>query len=398
MLTIQEISANFPSFLGQEVSIRGRIAAVRRMKKSVFADLIWASSKIQCRFEPLASYVPACGDLLEVSGGCVEASSGEPTIDVFEVLVIAKWKAETDYKKVSEGGATSLRAFLPGSYETGFFSQAVRNHIRQFLVSRKYLEVQTPILGKNYNGGRSFPVSSSYLSHRIGFNRTTMEDRMQALIAMGHERIFQIGSVFRSESENTFVEGYESFLSWEDGKQLIKDLLAHTIERLLLDGIGDPNLLTEVIMKKTWREVDFYEIPELKIGSSPETVADTIANTIAEKEGVPTIVNGFPLWSSPLYAPCVDSADRLQRSRIYFPGQKGGLEIGVQENDYERFMERLAKQQEAWKLPCDDERIAESDLATILSGGLPPVFGFGMSPDRIVRIWRKDCTIDPYME
>lgn len=398
MLTIREVSANFSSFLGQGVSVRGRISAVRRMKKSIFVDLIWANSKIQCRFEPGASYAPVCGDLLEVSGICTEASSGEPTVNVSEVSVVSKWRAETDYKKVSEGGASPLRAFLPGSYETGFFSQTVRNHIRQFLVSRKYLEVQTPILGKNYNGGRSFPVSSSYLNHRIGFNRTTMEDRMQALIAMGYERIFQIGSVFRSESENTFVEGYESFLSWEDGKQLIKDLLAHTIERLLHDGIGDPNSLTEAVMKKDWREVDFCEISELNTGSSPETIADTMANAIAEKEGVPTIVNGFPLWSSPLYAPCVDSADRLQRSRIYFPGQKGGLEIGVQENDYERFMERLVTQREAWKLPVDDERITESDLAKILSGGLPPVFGFGMSPDRIVRIWRKDCTIDPYME
>lgn len=398
MLKIWEISANFPSFLGQGVSIRGRIVAVRRMKRSIFADLLWTGSKIQCRFQSIASYAPSCGDLLEVSGICIEASSGEPTIDVSEVSVIAPWKAETDYRKVSEGAAGSLHAFLPGSYERGFFSQAARNHIRQFLISRKYLEVQTPILGKNYNGGKSFPVSSSYLNHRIGFNRTTMEDRMQALISMGYERIFQIGSVFRSESENTFMEGYESFLSWESGKQLIKDLLAYAVEKLLLDGIGVSNLLTEAVISKAWREVDFYEIPELRTGSSPETIADIMANAIAEKQGVPTIVNGFPIWSSPLYALCSDSADRLQRSRIYFPGQKGGLEVGIQENDYDRFMERLAQQREAWQLPDGDERIAESDLAKILSGGLPPVFGFGMSPDRIVRIWRRDCTIDSYIE
>lgn len=92
---------------------------------------------------------------------------------------------------------------------------------------------------------------------------------------------------------------------------MIKDLLAYAIEKLLLDGIGDPNALTEAIMKKTWREVDFYEISELKTGSSPETIADTMANALAEKEDVPTIVNGFPTWSSPLYAPCANSADRL---------------------------------------------------------------------------------------
>jgi lysyl-tRNA synthetase class II len=132
-----------------------------------------------------------------------------------------------------------------------------------------------------------------------------------------------------------------------------------------------------------------------KRGLALEGIADEMANTIAQKQKVPTIVNGFPIWSSPLYAPD-PSSSRLLRGRMYLPGQNGGFEIGTQENDYDRFMARLARQRENWNISQDDSRMGESDLASLISGGLPPMFGFALSPDRIVKIWCEDCTIDPY--
>jgi len=83
---------------------------------------------------------------------------------------------------------------------------------------------------------------------------------------------------------------------------------------------------------------------------------------------------------------------------MYIPSQKGGFEIGIQENDYDNFVRRMAEQRKTWNLSEGDERIGDSDLAKILSGGLPPIFGFGLNPDRIVRIWRQDSNIDPYQE
>lgn len=425
MLSIQEVRMAFASHLGNSVQVRGRIISVRQMRKSVFADLFSNGFKLQCLFQPNSGFTPHNGDLVEVVGNCIYTKAGEPTIDVSNATVIGKWSAEVDYKKVSEGRNGPLFAFLPGAREQFHFSQAVRNHIRYFLTSEEYFEVQTPILGRNYNGGKSFPVASFYLNNRIGFNRTTMEDRMQAIVAMGYERVFQIGSVFRSDKELTFLEGYEAYTDWEDGKRRIKQMLSYVAKKLIGEGIGEPNIVSDSIVACNWLEVDFLTavceltklVPEevlaagngmaqsvrltglVKNGDmSPETVADELANSIAEKTGVPTIINGFPVWSSPLYAVCKSDDRKLVRSRMYIPGQKGGFEIGIQENDYGNFVRRMAEQRKVWGLSEGDERIGDSDLAKTLSGGLPPIFGFGLNPDRIVRMWRQYCTIDPYQE
>lgn len=426
MLSISEIIASFASLLGSNVCSRGRVASVRKMKRSVFVDLFFKNARIQCRFEPKSDFQPHSGDLIEVSGRCVYTKTGEPTIDVLKASFIAKWNGEVDYKKVSEGRSWPLYAFLPETYERIHFSQAVRNFIRQFLTSRGYFEVQTPIAGKNYNGGRSFPVTISYLGNKLGFCRTTMEDRMQALIAIGYDKIFQIGSIFRSEQEHTFLEGYEVFATWENGKEIIKEMLAWVVQKLVFEGIGGLTEVAEHVVRKNWLEVDFFEsscqvfktdfeaisgansqIIESLVHAgvinrddlSLETIADEMANAVAERMGVPTIINGFPVWSSPLYAPFGDSSSpRIQRSRMYLPGQKGGFEIGVQENCYERFVARLEQQRERWNLPESDDRIMVSDLEKVISGGLPPMFGFGLNPDRIVKLWRQDCNIDPYQE
>jgi len=425
MLSIQEVRTAFAFLLGSDVQIKGRIVSVRQMRKSVFADLFLNDSKIQCRFDPNFGFYPHNGDLIEVLGKCFFTNSGEPTIDVSRAVIIAKWSADVDYKKVSEAKTGPLSVFLPEARKRFHFSQSVRNHIRYFLTSEGYFEVQTPIIGRSYNGGRSFPVSSFYLNNRLGFNRTTMEDRMQSLFAMGYEKVFQIGSVFRSDKELTFLEGYEAYIDLEEGKQRIKRMLSHVVNRLVEEGIGESNDFSKSIMACDWLEIDFLAgacdltklSPEeiLAMGNgmtellfrmsmikkediSPENIADELANAVAEKTGVPTIVNGFPVWSSPLYAICANKNRQLVRSRMYIPGQKGGFEIGIQENDYDNFVRRLAEQRNVWKLPVEDERIGNSDLAKIISGGLPPIFGFGLSPDRIVRIWRHDCNIDPYQE
>ncbi len=83
---------------------------------------------------------------------------------------------------------------------------------------------------------------------------------------------------------------------------------------------------------------------------------------------------------------------------MYIPGQKGGFEIGVQENDFNEFFKRLARQRKEWNLPADDVRIQSSDLEEVIAGGTPPMFGFALNPDRIIKIWRNDVSIDPYQE
>ncbi len=423
MLTLEKVKKEFASFLEKRVVVKGRIIATRKMKKTVFADIFSRGFTIQCCFDRSMA-VPANGDLVEITGECFYTRTKEATIKVIEVETISRWQAEVSYKDVEKSNEGPLQAFLPETYKMIHCSQLVRNFMRKFLTENSYFEVQTPILGKKYNGGRSYPVVSSCLGKNMGFNRTTMEDRMQSFIVMGYDKIFEIGSVFRSNKEVTFLEGYETFLSWGKGKELIKEMIAYVTEKIVLSGAGEPNEITDDLSQKKWIEVDFFngfeEIFQEKKSVildvhnaqhffsqkksadgrflSLESGADEIANKIAKELDVPVVVNGFPFWSSPLYAPVDENPSVIQRSKFYFPNQEGGFEIGVQENNYERFMERVLMQKKAWGFEHEEEGAINSPLSDIISGGVPPLFGFGINPDRIAKIWYSACTIDPYKE
>ncbi len=62
-----------------------------------------------------------------------------------------------------------------------------------------------------------------------------MEERMQALVGSGFERIFQIGSVFRSSEELTFVEGYAAHMDWETGQSMIRNMCRYVAKKMVED-------------------------------------------------------------------------------------------------------------------------------------------------------------------
>lgn len=118
-------------------------------------------------------------------------------------------------------------AFSLKIYRRNEVAFLIRKYIRSFFELKDFLEVQTPFLCKKHNGGKSYPVTSAYLNNTIGYNRTTMEERMQLLVGLGFEDIYQIGSVIRSDKEITFLEGYSINLSMEEGEKLIKALCVY---------------------------------------------------------------------------------------------------------------------------------------------------------------------------
>jgi lysyl-tRNA synthetase class II len=423
---IKKIIEKFENFLDCEVRIEGRISSIRRMKNFIFVDLFWKNNKIQLLIMKELGKDLVGGDLLSVKGTCIYTNSMEKSIKVENFKIINKWHAVQGYKTLTfKKKTTPLVAFKEESYERHYIPYAIRNGFRSFLNSKGYLEVQTPVYCKKYNGGRSFPVKSSYLNNHIAFNRGTMEERMQALVGVGFEKIYQLGSVFRSDKEYTFLEGYHRDLNWKDGQNLIRKSLQSVVTQIIECKPHLKNNLTDDIIQNRWIVIDFTEAAVELFGKnildhiddtkklsaylikkkiikndykSTESLADSISNMIADQYNTLTIINGFPMWNSPLYKPYkVGEHECIQRSKFFFPGQAGGFDAGVQENDLFRFQKRLKKQRKNWGLKKTDIRVNDSDLEKVLSGGMPPMFGFGINPDRICRIWDDGFNIDPFL-
>ena len=148
------ILVNFNDLVNREICVRGRITSIRRMKNFVFMDLYQADHKIQVSMETAKSHGQvAAGDFVEICGICAHTKSGEPTINILDIDVLGKWTSTIGYKDIRKIRSGSARAFLPESYGRVFFAQAVRNHIRRFLISQDFIEVHTPLLSSRYNGG-----------------------------------------------------------------------------------------------------------------------------------------------------------------------------------------------------------------------------------------------------
>jgi lysyl-tRNA synthetase class 2 len=424
--SILEVKENFEDFLDREVVLEGRVVGVRKMKSSFFVDLLEKGSIIQLFFESFAEiegeYLNS-GDYISIKGSCFLTRTNEPSIFVENVHIINRWKANVGYKELQYLKENALLSFSRNGYHKHLIPYKLRNYIKDFLRSRSFLEVQTPIYCKNFNGGRSFPVKSFYLNKFVAFNRSTMEERMQSLIGEGFERIFQMGSIFRSEKEMTFLEGYVVYLTWEEGKNLIKKLIQKVIIDLQKDNFLQESPVADYLIKKEWADVGFLDgcwniygeeilnyinnpeyflsflrKKENKNFASLEASADFIAQKIADKYSKPVMVNGFPEWNSPLYLSYRhNNFNLIERTKGFFPGQQGGFDLGVQENDFDKFREKMEEQRKRWGLDENDLRVGDSDLFQVISAGLPRMFGFGINPDRILEFSQKDdCSIDPF--
>lgn len=420
---IKYLLQDFDYFIGKEVFCSGRIYSVRKMKKCTFADIFERGYFIQIQLNKKnIEYNIKAGDLIVFSGVCGLTEKKEQVIDIKEILSINKWETHIPFKHLNNCKYNPLKSFLSNKYRNLYLSNLVRNNLRKFFYQNNFFEVQTPILSSKYNGGRSFPVISSYLNEKIGFNRTTMEERMQALIGTGFENIFQIGSIFRSGEEKTFLEGYTTSLSFAETKKIIREVLSYIVLGMIEQGLDKNNSTAIEIINNNWSEIDFFdgarrllgidekklenfndelieELLKLKMTNkndiSPESLADNIANSIFKKNNKLTIINSFPSWSSPLYKKDSDGF-KLKRCRVYIPGQDGGFEIGVQENNINIFKKNLKNQKKEWKLLGGDERALSSELEDIISAGLPEIVGFALSPDRILKIWINNPDIDSY--
>lgn len=421
------IIRNFDSLLGKSIQITGRVTAVRKLKQSTFFDVDQRGKKLQVRTAANQEDIPA-GSIVSAVGECVFSSGGHRTIDKARVVVVARWEHDSSYNDIQKTQQGPLRTFVRDVYSNIFFAQSARNYMRNFLLSRDFFEIQSPVLTKHYNGGRSIPVSISYFNTQIGYCRTTFEDRMQGYVAVGFERIFQIGSIFRSGKERTLLEGYVVSIGYDDGVQFMKDIMTYTVSELHKLNPKTADIATiDHIISQNWVEVDFLDEAARILGidkehvaaggtallkaarekdlidknATFETIGEKIGFAIARGSGLPIIVNCFPTWSSPLYKQIEsDGVNILLRGRMYFKTQAGlhRLEFGVQENNYQNFAQRNEVQKKSWNLPENDERVRHSDLADVIAGGIPPLFGFAMDPDWLLTIFGARYSMDVYNE
>ena len=200
----------------EQVSLAGRIMAIRKMGKSSFFDIQDGSGKIQLIFtgsilenEAAAELFKDLdiGDFIGISGGLMRTRTGEPTVHVkqFSLLSKALLPLPEKYHGLQDVDSRYRQRYLDlisnrEVKDTFRMRSRIISAIRNYLNSKGFLEVETPVLQPSAGGALARPFITHHYSLDCDFYlRIALELHLKRLIIGGFDKVYELGRIFRNE-------------------------------------------------------------------------------------------------------------------------------------------------------------------------------------------------------
>jgi lysyl-tRNA synthetase class 2 len=431
-----DVVASFEREPGKQVRVAGRVVGgIRRMGRSTFMHLQDGSGRIQAYFKQdvvgleqyaLLELVDA-GDFLGVVGETMRTRTGVVTVQASEFQVLSKalrplpetWHGLQDVETRYRKRYLDLIA-NPEVMEVFRTRGRIVQEVRNFLVERGFLEVETPVLQTVPGGGSAKPFETFYnaLDRTLSL-RIALELYLKRCIVGGIEKVFEIGRNFRNEGislkhnpEFTMLEVYQAYADYEEIMRLTEDLVSTVAQRALgttkVTVKGD----VEVDLAPPWERkplhdaiyeasgVDYDE--HLTAESLARAAADAGLNVqdgwtrgkiidellsvfVEPKITSPVFLVDYPLELSPLAKQRTDRPEIVERFEAFCGGMElanAFSELNDPLDQRERFLEQARQ-----KGTGDDEAMPfDADFLEALEHGMPPTGGMGLGIDRLAMI------------
>ena len=242
-----EIKDNYDNLEGKEVQIAGRMMSKRLMGKASFCNIQDLQGNIQVYVardeigqEPYTAFKKYdVGDIVGVRGTVFKTKTGEISVHAEELTLMTK-SLQILPEKFHGLTNTDLRyrqryvdlIMNQDSKETFIKRSQIIKEIRNFLDSRDFMEVETPMLVSNAGGAAARPFDTHYnaLDEDVKL-RISLELYLKRLIVGGLERVYEIGRVFRNEGvdtrhnpEFTLMELYQAYTDYEGMMELTESM------------------------------------------------------------------------------------------------------------------------------------------------------------------------------
>ena len=250
---------------GPAATVAGRLVAYRSQGKTAFAHVEDETGRLQLYFRQDA--LGAAFDVVRLldlddhvgaSGRLFRTRTGETTLRVESLTLLAKSLRPLPRGKVQQteegtkvyGGLEDPEVRFRQRYADLAVHPEVReifrvrariiSHIRRFLDTRGYLEVETPILQSIYGGAaaRPFVTHHNALDQQL-FLRIADELYLKRLLVGGFERVYEIGHDFRNEGmdrthnpEFTMLELYQAYADYHDMMDLVEELVSGLVQEV----------------------------------------------------------------------------------------------------------------------------------------------------------------------
>ena len=450
-LTYGEHSADSLAEEPVHVRVAGRMMAKRVMGKASFIKLQDRSGQIQVYVQrdklPEGLYQEFktwdVGDILGAAGTLFITRTGELTIQADEIRILTKSLRPLPEKfhGLADQETRYRRRYVDlimneESRQVFELRSRMIAHIRAFLDSQDYLEVETPMMQSLAGGAlaRPFRTHHNALDMEL-FLRIAPELNLKRLVVGGFERVYEINRNFRNEGvstqhnpEFTMLELYRAYADYEDLLIFIESLLGGMAESLLgttvvdyqgeqINFAGPYARLTveEAILKynpdfdaSKLRDSDYLRDYAGKIGvklmdsyGAGKLQIEIFEKTAESKLRQPTFVTAYPAEVSPLARLNDDDPFVTDRFEFFIAGREianGFSELNDPEDQAERFRQQVAN-----RTAGDEEAMGyDADYIRALEYGLPPTAGLGVGIDRLVMLFTnsasiRDVLLFPYM-
>jgi lysyl-tRNA synthetase class 2 len=424
-----------------QVAVAGRLRAKRVMGKASFIKIEDGSGAIQVflqretlgeSYDEFKSW--DVGDVVGAEGILFRTKTGELSVRALRIVLLTKslrplpdkWHGiadtETRYRRryvdliVNEA---SRRVF-----ETR--SRIVR-YLREFLDTRGFLEVETPMLQSIPGGAAARPFRTHHNALDMDmYLRIAPELYLKRLTVGGFERVYEINRNFRNEGlstqhnpEFTMLELYQAYADYGDVMRIVEDIFHGiadtvlgtrtvqyqgreydltggfaklTIEQILLANNPDLDPMSLRDLAYLRRVCEHMKIP-FKSGDGPGKLQIELFERTGEQTLIqPTFAYAYPAEVSPLSRRNDQDPFITDRFEFFIGGREyanGFSELNDSEDQAQRFKEQAER-----KTAGDEEAMYyDADYVRALEYGMPPTGGLGVGIDRLVMFFTDSASI-----
>lgn len=441
----KEIIDNFDEFDGKEVKIAGRIMSKRGHGKVNFMDLQDSVGRIQLfnKVNELGeeNYAKVknmdIGDIVGVEGTIFKTQSGEISIRTKSVVLLSKslqilpekWHGLKDPDLRYRQRYVDL-IMNPEIKDTFIKRSKIISAIREFLDTRGFLEVDTPILNTIAGGANARPFITHHNTLDIDmYLRIANELYLKRLIVGGFDKVYEMGRMFRNEGmdhthnpEYTAIELYQAYADYNDMMNITEQLVAFVCEKVNgstkaqfgeteIDFTPPWRRITMVDAIKEYADINFDEIEtdeqarevakannvEIRDNMSRgEVINECFEHFCEEKLVQPTFVLGHPVEVSPLAKRNPDDERYTHRFEAFVCTKEIANAFSELNNPIDQ-KERFLKQVEARENGDDEAQMMDYDFLNALEVGLPPTGGLGIGVDRLIMMLTNNESIRDIM-
>ena len=432
--TSAEIKADYEKYEDKEVALAGRIMSRRVMGKASFAGLEDGEGRIQLyvRRDEVGEDVYAdfkkwdVGDIIGVKGRVFKTQTGEISIHATSIILLAKslLPLPEKFHGLKDTDTRYRQRYVdlivnPEVKDTFIKRSKILKEIRDYLDSKGFLEVDTPILTPFEIGATARPFMTHHNTLDMDmYLRIETELYLKRLIVGGMNRVYEVGRIFRNEGmdtkhnpEFTTIELYQAYTDYKGMMDLVEELyklLAVKIcgsEKITYQGIeidmGHWERLTMAEAVKKYAGVDYYEWNsdeqaravakekhvEVPADATKGTVLIELFDAYVEDKLIqPTFIYDYPVENSPLAQRKPTEPAFTERFEYFINCTEYGnafSELNDPIDQKERFEYQVAlkKAQDP-----DTKAQVDYDYVTALEYGLAPTGGLGFGIDRLVML------------